>query len=147
MFPTHPSWLLSMPNASVFPNCTSYAAASAEVEILASAFLIARYPLSEEAERRLQIMVQTTDGFKIAEEDLAIRGPGDLWGTLQAGLPTFRVGDFFKDVHLLTLARQEAFAILARDPMLSWPEHFFYERDSARKVARKIRVSHSWLNK
>lgn len=87
--------------------------------------LIARYPLSEEAERRLQIMVQTTDGFKIAEEDLAIRGPGDLWGTLQAGLPTFRVGDFFKDVHLLTLARQEAFAILARDPMLSWPEHFF----------------------
>ncbi len=87
--------------------------------------LIARYPLSNEAEKRLQVMEQTTDGFKIAEEDLAIRGPGDLWGTLQSGLPDFRVGDFLKDFQLLALARQEAFALVARDPTLSLPEHFF----------------------
>lgn len=87
--------------------------------------LIARFPLSAEAERRLRVMGQTTDGFKIAEEDLAIRGPGDLWGTLQSGLPDFRVADFLRDFHLLALARQEAFAIVARDPTLSLPEHFF----------------------
>lgn len=87
--------------------------------------LIARYPLSEEAERRLRVMVQTNDGFRIAEEDLAIRGPGDLLGTQQSGLPEFRVARFLKDMHLLSLARQEAFALVARDPTLSRPEHFF----------------------
>lgn len=91
----------------------------------AHCILIARPPLSEEAARRLRVMAQTTDGFKIAEEDLAIRGPGELLGTLQSGLPDFRVANFLKDMHLLQLARQEAFAIVARDPTLAFPEHFF----------------------
>ncbi len=87
--------------------------------------LIAQYPRSEEAERRLRVMEQTTDGFKIAEEDLAIRGPGELMGTQQSGLPDFRVANFARDIQLLTEARKEAFRVISRDPILSMPEHFF----------------------
>jgi ATP-dependent DNA helicase RecG len=87
--------------------------------------LIAQYPRSEEAERRLRVMEQTTDGFKIAEEDLAIRGPGELMGTQQSGLPDFRVANFVRDIHLLNEARKEAFGIISRDPILSMPEHYF----------------------
>lgn len=87
--------------------------------------LIVQYPRSEDAERRLRVMEQTTDGFKIAEEDLAIRGPGELMGTQQSGLPDFRVVSFARDIQLLTEARKEAFGVIARDPVLSMPEHYF----------------------
>jgi ATP-dependent DNA helicase RecG len=87
--------------------------------------LIAQYPRSEEAERRLRVMEQTTDGFKIAEEDLDIRGPGELMGTQQSGLPDFRVANFVRDIQLLNEARKEAFAVIAGDPILSKPEHLF----------------------
>jgi ATP-dependent DNA helicase RecG len=87
--------------------------------------LIAQYPRSEEAERRLRVMEQTTDGFKIAEEDLAIRGPGELMGTQQSGLPDFRVANFVRDIQLLNEARKEAFGVISRDPVLSQPEHYF----------------------
>jgi ATP-dependent DNA helicase RecG len=70
-------------------------------------------------------MEQTTDGFKIAEEDLAIRGPGELLGTQQSGLPDFRVANFVRDIQLLGEARKEAFSIISRDPILSLPEHLF----------------------
>lgn len=85
--------------------------------------LVANSRLSEDARRRLRVMEQTTDGFKISEEDLAIRGPGDLLGTQQSGLPEFRVANFLKDFDLLNEARNEAFAIIARDPVLSLPEN------------------------
>ena len=68
-------------------------------------------------------MGQTTDGFKISEEDLVIRGPGDLLGTQQSGLPDFRVANFLRDFDLLHEARQEAFSVIARDPTLSLPGH------------------------
>jgi ATP-dependent DNA helicase RecG len=87
--------------------------------------LIAQYRRSEEAERRLRVMEQTTDGFKIAEEDLAIRGPGQLMGTQQSGLPDFRVANFVRDIQLLNEARKEAFGVISRDPILSMPEHYF----------------------
>jgi ATP-dependent DNA helicase RecG len=87
--------------------------------------LIAQYPRSEEAERRLRVMEQTTDGFKIAEEDLDIRGPGELMGTQQSGLPDFRVANFVRDIQLLNEARKEAFGVIAQDPILSLPEHYF----------------------
>jgi ATP-dependent DNA helicase RecG len=87
--------------------------------------LIAGYPRTEEAQRRLQVMEQTTDGFKIAEEDLAIRGPGELLGTQQSGLPDFRIANFVRDLPLLNEARKEAFAVTSRDPDLSRPEHLF----------------------
>jgi ATP-dependent DNA helicase RecG len=78
---------------------------------------------SEDARRRLAAMEETTDGFKIAEADLEIRGPGDFIGTRQSGLPTFRVADLQRDAALLDEARQEAFALVARDPDLARPEH------------------------
>jgi len=87
--------------------------------------LIGQYPRSEEAERRLRVMEQTTDGFKIAEEDLAIRGPGELMGTQQSGLPDFRVANFVRDIQLLNEARKEAFGVISLDPILSMPQHFF----------------------
>jgi ATP-dependent DNA helicase RecG len=69
--------------------------------------------VSEEGERRLDAMVRTSDGFQIAELDLELRGPGEFFGTKQAGLPSFRVADLLRDRQLLELAKQEARAVLA----------------------------------
>ena len=72
---------------------------------------------------RLRVMEMTEDGFVIAEEDLKIRGPGEFLGTRQSGLPGFRVGHILRDADLLSLAREEAQAVLAKDPDLKLPEH------------------------
>jgi ATP-dependent DNA helicase RecG len=79
--------------------------------------------LGEEAERRVQAMVETNDGFRIAEVDLQIRGPGEFFGTRQSGLPEFRVADLLRDAALLEDARREALTIVAADPELRAPEH------------------------
>jgi ATP-dependent DNA helicase RecG len=68
-------------------------------------------------------MADHTDGFRIAEEDLRIRGPGELFGTRQAGMPRLRYADLVRDRELLQLARAEAFALFERDPALGLPEH------------------------
>ncbi len=75
------------------------------------------------AERRLGTMVATTDGFKIAEVDLQLRGPGDFFGTRQSGIPQFKVADILTDTLLLDLARADAFTLVDRDPSLHEPEH------------------------
>ena len=69
--------------------------------------------VSEEAERRLDAMVRTTDGFQIAELDLEMRGPGEFFGTRQAGLPSFQVANLIRDRDLLEIAKREAAAVLA----------------------------------
>jgi len=69
--------------------------------------------VTEEGQRRLQAMVDTTDGFKIAELDLELRGPGEFFGTRQAGLPDFRVANIIRDAQLLEAAKREAAAVLA----------------------------------
>jgi ATP-dependent DNA helicase RecG len=74
--------------------------------------------MSEEGAKRLRVMEATNDGFKIAEADLEIRGPGDFLGTRQAGLPDFRVANILRDGRILEEARAEAFALLERDPKL-----------------------------
>jgi ATP-dependent DNA helicase RecG len=79
--------------------------------------------LREEAQRRIDAMVATTDGFKIAEADLELRGPGEFFGTRQSGLPEFRVADLLRDAPLLEEARREAQAIIAVDPELREPIH------------------------
>ena len=71
-------------------------------------FLLYQAPLSEDARARLTAMTETTDGFEIAERDLRLRGPGDFFGTRQAGVPTFRLIDLVRDRDLLELARHEA---------------------------------------
>jgi ATP-dependent DNA helicase RecG len=78
-------------------------------------------PLTESGERRLQILRETEDGFKIAEEDLAIRGAGDVIGTAQSGLPRFRIADVERQSGLMALAQSDARALLAVDPKLESP--------------------------
>jgi ATP-dependent DNA helicase RecG len=79
--------------------------------------------LGEEAERRVQAMTETNDGFRIAETDLQLRGPGEFFGTRQSGLPEFRVADLLRDAALLEQARRDALAIVAADPELRAPAH------------------------
>ena len=69
--------------------------------------------VSEEGQRRLDAMVRTNDGFKIAELDLELRGPGEFFGTRQAGLPSFRVANIIRDAQLLEAAKHEAAAVIA----------------------------------
>ena len=78
---------------------------------------------SEDAERRIAAMTGTNDGFKIAEVDLELRGPGDFFGTRQSGLPEFRVADLLRDGAMLEEARREAFALVQADPQLVAPGH------------------------
>ena len=75
-----------------------------------------------EALNRLRLLERTSDGFRLSEEDLKLRGPGDYLGTRQSGLPTFRVAEI-TDQDIVSLARREAERMLASDPVLSKPEH------------------------
>ncbi|MFM8641876.1 MAG: ATP-dependent DNA helicase RecG, partial [Phycisphaerales bacterium] len=85
-------------------------------------------PATEDAAKRLEAIAGTDDGFEIAEMDLAIRGPGELVGSRQSGLPPFRVADLAHDMELLRLARRDAKAIVDRDPGLDAPEHALLRR-------------------
>ncbi len=85
--------------------------------------LLAQYRSSEEAKVRLRAMEKTTDGFKIAEEDLALRGPGEFFGIRQSGLPDFRVAHIIRDTPILIEARKEAFRLVQEDPELVRPSH------------------------
>ncbi len=84
--------------------------------------LLYRSPLGETARRRLSVLRETEDGFRIAEEDLAIRGAGDLIGTAQSGLPRFRIADLETQTPLMALAQSGARALLSRDPELETPQ-------------------------
>jgi ATP-dependent DNA helicase RecG len=81
--------------------------------------LIVYPPVGEDARRRLDIMVRTNDGFRIAEEDLDIRGPGEFLGTLQAGLPDLRNANIVRDAAILEAAKKEAFGIAEKDAELN----------------------------
>lgn len=91
---------------------------------------------TKDAEDRLRVMVETTDGFRIAEEDLRIRGPGDLYGTKQSGSFELRVADLLQDGKVLEEARQAAHALLERDPSLAATEHAGIKVQAARQRAR-----------
>jgi ATP-dependent DNA helicase RecG len=75
------------------------------------------------ARKRLGVMEETTDGFRIAQEDLELRGPGEFLGTRQSGLPEFAVAELARDQKILGEAREEAFAMIEADPDLSRAEH------------------------
>jgi ATP-dependent DNA helicase RecG len=79
--------------------------------------------LSSDARTRIATMVRTNDGFQIAETDLRLRGPGDLLGTQQSGLPQLRIADLVEDQELLQQARIAAQRVLDMDPALSAPQH------------------------
>lgn len=99
--------------------------------------LMAQYDVSEEARRRLAVMEKSNDGFRIAEEDLAIRGPGEFMGTRQWGIPEFRVASIVRDGRLLGEARSDAFRVVEEDPFLEKEGH---------QILKKI-LFHRWGHK
>lgn len=100
--------------------------------------LMLGYALSDVARKRAEIMEQTNDGFKIAEADLEIRGPGEFLGTRQSGLPGFRLANLVRDVKILTEARAAAFEVIRKDPELRFKEH--------QALKKWIEVSHKlWV--
>ncbi len=88
-----------------------------------------------DAEARLQAMMKTPDGFAIAEMDLQLRGPGEFFGTRQHGLPEFKLADLSQEMALLQQAREDAAAILLRDPDLVAPTHRHLRGALARQFA------------
>ena len=105
--------------------------------------LLYRAPLGETAKARIEILRETEDGFRIAEEDLRLRGEGDVLGTRQSGMPGFRVARIEVHGPLLEPARKDAQLILARDPTLTSERgealrHLLYlfERDEAIRLLR-----------
>jgi ATP-dependent DNA helicase RecG len=104
----------------------------------ASTCLLLYGPLGETARARLTILRETEDGFRIAEEDLRLRGPGDVLGAQQSGLPRFRIADLEAQTELMRIALDDARLALARDPELSGPRGqalrtllWLHERDVA----------------
>ena len=100
-------------------------------------------PLGQAAKARLKILRETEDGFRIAEEDFRLRGPGELLGTRQSGLPAFRIADLARHGALLAAARDDARLVLDRDPELAGPRGqalrvllYLFERDAAIKYLR-----------
>ncbi|MHB8828059.1 MAG: ATP-dependent DNA helicase RecG [Syntrophales bacterium] len=85
--------------------------------------LLAQKPLSADARKRLRIMEETNDGFRVAEEDLAIRGPGEFMGTRQSGLPDFRIANIARDGRILAEAKEDAFSVVDGDPHLTEMKH------------------------
>jgi ATP-dependent DNA helicase RecG len=85
--------------------------------------LLSSYKLSPEAKTRLKTMVETTDGFKIAEVDLKLRGPGNIMGTQQSGVLNLKIADIVKDTQILVVVRNKAISLIQDDSNLSKPEN------------------------
>ena len=92
----------------------------------------------EEARRRLGVLEKCNDGFAIAEEDLRIRGPGELFGTRQHGLSELKVADLVEDFELLRMARRDAFEIVRNDPTLSDARNQQLRREVIRAYAGRL---------
>jgi ATP-dependent DNA helicase RecG len=90
-------------------------------DIPSRCILMVQKTTTEDSRKRLRIMELTNDGFRIAEEDLAIRGPGEFLGTRQSGMPDFRVANVIRDMKLLGDARTDAFSVIEDDPDLTKP--------------------------
>ena len=100
-------------------------------------------PISGAARARLTVLRETDDGFRIAEEDLRLRGAGELLGTKQSGFPEFRIADLATQVDLLQVARDDAKRIIEQDPELTGPRGpalrtllYLFERDEAVRLMR-----------
>jgi ATP-dependent DNA helicase RecG len=92
-------------------------------EIPSFCILLTQKTGSEDSRKRLRIMEQTHDGFRISEEDLVIRGPGEFMGTRQSGLPDFRIANIVRDGRILGDAKADAFELVEDDPRLESPHH------------------------
>lgn len=86
--------------------------------------LMSKYELSKDTRHRLEVMTMTNDGFKVAEEDMKLRGPGDMEGTQQSGIAfNLKISSLVTDGSILEMARSDALELLDRDPQLMLPEH------------------------
>jgi len=103
-------------------------------------FLLSDKEFSKDAAARINIMCSTNDGFKIAEADMSIRGPGEIMGTRQHGLPELKVASLL-DYEILSLARQTAFEIISNDEMLIKPGNRLVRKVLVKKYKDKIRYS------
>ena len=92
----------------------------------------------EKAVSRLEIMTRSNDGFEIAEHDLKLRGPGELFSTRQHGLPDLKIASIIEDFDLLTFARKNAFELVNRDPTLTQPQHENIRKALVEKFGKKI---------
>lgn len=97
--------------------------------------------LSQEGKKRLQTMVSTNDGFKIAEVDLEIRGPGDIMGTQQSGILNLKLADLAKDGQTVTAARNAAIDILSEDPKLKKESNLALREELIREMKGKVNWS------
>ncbi|MEJ2052187.1 MAG: helicase-related protein, partial [Calditrichota bacterium] len=97
---------------------------------------------SSVAEQRLSIMVESNDGFKIADEDLKLRGPGEFFGTKQSGFPDLKIADFMNDTDLLYLARKGAFRMVTDDPRLRREDHLKLKQHFLNRYREQWELSH-----
>lgn len=95
-------------------------------------------PTTEEGKKRLESFVESTDGFRLAEIDFALRGPGDLLGTKQHGLPPLRIADLVRDSAVVEEARRDAMEFVRRDPGLSKPEHQLLRRQMQKRYGEVL---------
>ncbi len=103
--------------------------------------LMSSYKLSSDAKTRLETMVATTDGFKVAQADLTLRGPGNLMGTQQSGILDFKIADIASDHAIISLTKSYAEKVLEDDPELQKQEHFML-----REGLEKRKAQQSWAN-
>ncbi len=97
--------------------------------------LLTSEPTSEAA-AKLAVLEKTSDGFEVAEADWELRGPGDLLGTAQSGLPALKIGDLRRDAQLMKRARTSAMSIFEMDPRLEWPENQHFRQLIVEKQGR-----------
>jgi ATP-dependent DNA helicase RecG len=94
-------------------------------------------PKNDDAKRRISAMLKTHDGFKIAEEDLEIRGPGEFFGTRQHGLPELKIANIVRDKDLLEIAKKEAFGLIKKDRFLRLPENKLVKESLLSKFSKE----------
>jgi ATP-dependent DNA helicase RecG len=102
--------------------------------------LMTGYKLGQDAKTRLETMTETNDGFKIAEVDLRLRGPGDIMGTQQSGLLNLKLSDLSRDAQIVQLARNKAIELLQSDPVFEKPEH----KIIARELKKILKAKPNW---
>jgi len=99
--------------------------------------------MTREAAKRIEVMISTSDGFEIAETDLQLRGPGDIEGTMQSGIPfDLKISDLGKDGQLIEYVRHIADDILNKDPMLEDPLNAIFKSELKRLFSQR----QSWSN-
>ena len=104
--------------------------------------LMSGYKLSEDAKSRLETMVRTNDGFEIAEQDLKMRGPGDIMGTQQSGVLDFKLADLARDGQIIQLAKIDVDDLLKKDPDLTLSEN----QSIRQELIRQMRLKPNWSN-